>query len=134
MADYYRILGISPIADEKQIRAAYRRLARQYHPDAGPGSSAETFRAVQDAYELLSDPEKRREYDESREAEFRARSRSYVPGHFPRSSHIDLRDIVGSRQRSTGIQTEPMRGFRRRDGVDDPFEALLEQLLRDFGF
>jgi curved DNA-binding protein CbpA len=60
---FYAILGIPPDADEETIRTAYRALARQYHPDVGEGSSQEKFREVVDAYETLSDPERRRVYD-----------------------------------------------------------------------
>jgi curved DNA-binding protein len=64
--DYYKILGVSRNADEKEIKKAYRRLARQYHPDVNPGDKqAEArFKEINEAYEVLSDPEKRRKYDE----------------------------------------------------------------------
>ncbi|HZS89458.1 MAG TPA: J domain-containing protein [Chloroflexota bacterium] len=63
--DYYRILGVDRRADERQIKAAFRRLARQYHPDVNPGDrrAEERFKDVSEAYEVLGDPEKRRRYD-----------------------------------------------------------------------
>jgi curved DNA-binding protein len=63
--DYYQILGVPRDADEKAIKRAYRKLARQYHPDHNPGdSSAETrFKEATEAYEVLSDPDKRSKYD-----------------------------------------------------------------------
>ncbi len=63
--DYYKILGVSRNADEKEIKKAYRRLARQYHPDVNPGDKkAEAqFKEINEAYEVLSDPEKRKKYD-----------------------------------------------------------------------
>ena len=60
---YYDVLGLSPGASESEIKAAYRRLAREFHPDSGTPGDVERFREVQEAYETLSDPEKRRRYD-----------------------------------------------------------------------
>lgn len=64
--DYYSILGISRTATEKDIKQAYRRLARQYHPDVNPGnkSAEERFKAINEAYEVLSDADKRKKYDQ----------------------------------------------------------------------
>lgn len=63
--DYYEILGVSRAASEAEIKAAHRRLARQYHPDLNKApEAAEKFNEAQRAYEILSDPEKRRRYDQ----------------------------------------------------------------------
>lgn len=64
--DYYQILGVPKNAPEKDIKSAYRRLARKWHPDANPESqkdAEEKFKDIQEAYEVLGDPEKRRKYD-----------------------------------------------------------------------
>jgi len=62
--DYYRILGVARDADEKTIKSAYRKLARKHHPDVAKGKDdGQRFREVAEAYEVLSDPEKRRRYD-----------------------------------------------------------------------
>lgn len=64
--DFYQILGIPRSADAKDIKAAYRKLARKYHPDVNPNDkNAETrFKEVSEAYDVLSDPEKRKMYDQ----------------------------------------------------------------------
>ncbi|HIK17473.1 MAG TPA: DnaJ domain-containing protein [Leptolyngbyaceae cyanobacterium M33_DOE_097] len=64
--DYYSILGIKKNADADEIKQAYRKLARKYHPDMNPGDkSAEArFKEVNEAYEVLSDPDKRKKYDQ----------------------------------------------------------------------
>jgi molecular chaperone DnaJ len=66
--DYYRVLGVSDTASQKDIRSAYRKLSRQYHPDANPDDKAaeERFKEVSAAYDVVGDPEKRKEYDEVR--------------------------------------------------------------------
>lgn len=63
--DYYAILGVSKGANEKDIKAAYRKLARKYHPDVNPGdkSAEDKFKEVSEAYDVLSDKEKRQKYD-----------------------------------------------------------------------
>ena len=64
--DYYELLGVPRKAPLKEIRQAYRKLARKYHPDLNPGdkSSEEKFKQVQEAYDVLSDTKKRQMYDQ----------------------------------------------------------------------
>jgi DnaJ-class molecular chaperone len=63
--DYYKILGVEKSADAKAIKQAYRRLARKHHPDMNPGNktASERFKEINEAHEVLSDPEKRQRYD-----------------------------------------------------------------------
>lgn len=60
--DYYEILGVSKDADEKAIKKAFRKLAQKHHPDAG--GDEEKFKEINEAYEVLSNPEKRKVYDQ----------------------------------------------------------------------
>lgn len=75
--DYYKVMGVSKDATEKEIKLAYRRLARKYHPDISKEENAEEhFKEVGEAYEVLKDPEKRKVYDQyMRDLEFNHQSR-----------------------------------------------------------
>ena len=67
--DYYKVLGVSETASEDEIKKAYRRLAKKHHPDANPTNrktSEEKFKQISEAYDVLSDPEKKRRYDQLR--------------------------------------------------------------------
>ena len=66
--DYYKVLGVEPTADEKTIKTAYRKLARQYHPDVNKEAGAEDkFKEIAEAYDVLKNPEKRAEFDQLRQ-------------------------------------------------------------------
>src|SRR4249920_217732 len=64
--DYYAVLGVPKTASQAEIKKAFRKLARQHHPDAKPGDTASErkFKEVNEANEVLSDPERRKQYDE----------------------------------------------------------------------
>ena len=66
--DYYKVLGVSDTATQKEITRAYRKLARENHPDAKPGDTAaeERFKEISAAYDVVGDADKRKEYDEVR--------------------------------------------------------------------
>jgi DnaJ-class molecular chaperone len=81
--DLYDILGVPPTATQQEIESAYRRLARQWHPDVStePIAATENFKAIARAYEVLSDPEQRRRYDRDAPRRRRARRKSHFgPG------------------------------------------------------
>src|SRR3954469_11172304 len=63
-ADYYKVLGVDKKASQEDIKKAYRKLARQYHPDTNKDAGAEErFKQISEAYDTLGDPEKRKKYD-----------------------------------------------------------------------
>src|SRR5262245_11798613 len=99
MADHYQTLGVPKNASQADIKKAYRKLARQYHPDRNPGdeTSENRFKEISVAYETLSDPEKRKQYDLVGDARsgagaggFRFDTDSF------RDAGIDFDDILGS--------------------------------------
>ena len=112
--DYDEVLGVAREASADEIKKAYRKLARQYHPDKNPGDeAAETrFKEVQHAYDVLSDPEKRKQYD-------RFGERNGQPGHGPTNfdfGDLDLGDIFGGLFGGRGRgQSRPQRGERGAD-------------------
>jgi molecular chaperone DnaJ len=87
--DYYDILGVSRSANEKELKAAYRKLARKYHPDVNPGdkTAEEKFKEVSGAFAVLSDPDKRAKYD-------RGGHDAFEPGFDPfQGTTIDFQDL-----------------------------------------
>jgi molecular chaperone DnaJ len=118
--DYYRVLGVSDTATAKEIKSAYRKLSRQYHPDSNPGDDAaeERFKEVSAAYDVVGDPAKRKEYDEVRRLGPAAAGfpgGGGGPGGFRFEDVGDLGDVLGglfgrARRGRGGGGTGPHRG------------------------
>jgi len=93
--DYYKVLGVSKGASAEEIKKSYRKLARKYHPDANKGDAAaeERFKEISEAYNVLSDPKRRAEYDEARSL-FGTGARA--PGGGGPFGGFDLGDLFGT--------------------------------------
>lgn len=104
--DYYEVLGVKRGSSEKEIRQAYRRLARKYHPDLNPsdkGAEAE-FKRISEAYEVLSDPEKRQKYDQyGHDWEFITGPGASAHGFAGGRGFPDLEDLFAGSGGSTGF-------------------------------
>ena len=138
--DYYSILGVSRSASEREIKQAYRRLARQYHPDVNPGDkSAEAkFKQINEAYEVLSDKEKRQKYDQFGDQwqyadQFAQARRQQTPfwdfsqagGQSFRFEEADLGSLFGDLF-GGGVRSRRVRPRRGKD-IEYPVEVTLEE-------
>jgi molecular chaperone DnaJ len=138
--DYYRVLGVSDDASQKDIKSAYRKLSRQYHPDANPDDAAaeERFKEVSAAYDVVGDSEKRKEYDEVRKlgpmgGMFGGAGGPGAggpgAGGFRFEDVGDLGDVLGGlfgRGRRRGAQGGPGRGTGPHRGQDLEAELHLD--------
>ena len=140
--DYYKVLGLEPGADDKAVKAAYRKLARKYHPDVSKEKDAENqFKEVAEAYEVLKSAEKRAEYDELRKYAQQGRPFEPPPGWQPRGNGGFADEMGGGRDCSdffeslfgaAGRTQGPGRSSGRRgQDVEMELPILLEETLAD---
>lgn len=128
--DYYAELGVKPDSTEADLKKAYRRLARKYHPDVSKETGAEDrFKAVNEAYEVLRDPQKRRSYDQLRSQGYRPGEEFRPPPGFGQGGaqggyEFDLGDVFA---RGGG-------GGHGPEGFSDFFESLFGQARGGGGF
>jgi curved DNA-binding protein len=149
--DYYTVLGVSRSASEKDIKTAYRKLARKHHPDVNPGDkkSEAQFKEIGEAYSVLSDPEKRKKYDrwghdwekieqaQAAGANFRGRpgSTSYTwsssGGDAPGGFNFESDDLGGLFEqlfgRAAGGRTRVRSAPRKGGDIEQPVEITLEE-------
>ncbi|MEV7276959.1 molecular chaperone DnaJ [Streptomyces sp. NPDC093111] len=121
--DYYKVLGVPKDATDAEIKKAYRKLARENHPDANKGDTGaeERFKEISEANDILGDPKKRKEYDDARalfgNGGFRA-----GPGGAGGSFNFDLGDLFGGAQGPGGAG-----GFGGGGGLGDVFGGLFNR-------
>ncbi|QDI04304.1 J domain-containing protein [Xanthomonas cerealis pv. cerealis] len=95
--DYYATLGVEPSAGDAEIKTAYRRLARKYHPDVSKEAGAEDkFKAINEAYEALRDPPKRAAYDQLRAQGYRPGEEFQAPPNYGGAQGYDFEEVFGN--------------------------------------
>jgi molecular chaperone DnaJ len=140
--DYYQILGVNRNASDKEIKQAYRRLARKHHPDLNPGDKAaeDRFKEMNAAYEVLSNPEKRKKYDQFGDQWEYAEQFAKAGGQpgvrwdggkggtaFEYGDVGGFGDIFSSLFGDAGVGSRMRRGPRRGQDVESPVEISLEE-------
>ena len=144
--DYYEVLGVSKDADDATLKKAYRQVAKKYHPDMNPGDAEaeKKFKEASEAYAVLSDPEKRRQYDQFGHAAFEGGAGGGGFGGFDFSG-ADFGDIFGDifgdlfgGSRRGRASQGPMKGMNIRKSVRITFEEAvfgcekeLDMVLKD---
>ncbi|WP_199551718.1 molecular chaperone DnaJ [Streptomyces sp. N35] len=122
--DYYKVLGVPKDATEAEIKKAYRKLAREFHPDANKGNAKaeERFKEISEANDVLGDPKKRKEYDEARALFGNGGFRAGPGGGGTGSFNFDLGDLFGG-----GAQGQGGSGTFGGGGIGDVFGGLFNR-------
>ena len=131
--DYYEVLGVSRDADDATLKKAYRQLAKKYHPDMNPGDAEaeRKFKEASEAYAVLSDPDKRRQYDQFGHAAFEGGGAGGVGGFdFSGADFSDIfgdifGDFFGGGRRGGRTNNGPMKGMNIRKGIRITFEEAV---------
>lgn len=130
--DYYEVLGIDKNADEAAIKKAYRALAKKYHPDMNPGDAEaeKKFKEASEAYAILSDPEKKRQYDQFGHAAFEGGAGGFGGFDFNSADFSDIfgdifGDFFGGGGRRGSRSNGPMKGANIRTSVRITFEEAI---------
>ena len=119
--DYYATLGVEPSAGDAEIKTAYRRLARKYHPDVSKEAGAEEkFKAVNEAYEALRDPQKRAAYDQLKAQGYRPGEEFHTPPGYGGGQGFDFEEVFGGGAGGGGFSDFFESLFARQRGGAGP--------------